>query len=272
MTRRIHFISGLPRAGSTLLAAVLRQNPRFHAAMTSPVAWLTFTLRPEMSAPAQFASAFDDDRRRAMLRGLFDAYYAGIEREVIFDTNRVWTGNLALLADLHPQARVICCVREVNWIIDSIERLVQANPLQTARIFPADDGKTVFSRVERLMHPEIGLIGAAWSNLRQAWFGEHADRLLLVSYEGFVQDPRGAIDAIYRALGEPSFAHDCNAVSYDAAEYDAELGMPGLHRVRPRIERATRAPIIPPEIFKKFASMAFWKTQHERPCGPSIIC
>ncbi|MEG3936419.1 MULTISPECIES: sulfotransferase [unclassified Microcoleus] len=32
-----HFISGLPRSGSTLLAALLRQNPRFHGAMTSPL-------------------------------------------------------------------------------------------------------------------------------------------------------------------------------------------------------------------------------------------
>ena len=37
MQNGIHFISGLPRAGSTLLAALLRQNPRFHAGMTSPV-------------------------------------------------------------------------------------------------------------------------------------------------------------------------------------------------------------------------------------------
>jgi len=28
---RYHFISGLPRSGSTLLAAILRQNLRFHA-------------------------------------------------------------------------------------------------------------------------------------------------------------------------------------------------------------------------------------------------
>ncbi|MEZ2280070.1 MAG: sulfotransferase [Microcoleus sp.] len=34
---RSHFISGLPRSGSTLLAALLRQNPRFHSAMTSPI-------------------------------------------------------------------------------------------------------------------------------------------------------------------------------------------------------------------------------------------
>jgi sulfotransferase len=29
MRNRFHFISGLPRSGSTLLAALLRQNPRF---------------------------------------------------------------------------------------------------------------------------------------------------------------------------------------------------------------------------------------------------
>ncbi|WP_333154680.1 sulfotransferase [Microcoleus sp. B9-D4] len=34
---RALFISGLPRSGSTLLAALLRQNPRFHSAMTSPI-------------------------------------------------------------------------------------------------------------------------------------------------------------------------------------------------------------------------------------------
>lgn len=32
-----HFISGLPRAGFTLLSAILLQNPRFHAGMSSPV-------------------------------------------------------------------------------------------------------------------------------------------------------------------------------------------------------------------------------------------
>jgi Sulfotransferase family len=36
----MHFISGLPRSGSTLLAALLRQNPRFEAGMSGPLAGL----------------------------------------------------------------------------------------------------------------------------------------------------------------------------------------------------------------------------------------
>ena len=46
----IHFISGLPRSGSTLLAALLRQNPRFEAGMSGPLAGLFGALLSEMSA------------------------------------------------------------------------------------------------------------------------------------------------------------------------------------------------------------------------------
>src|ERR1700685_2110174 len=37
MALKIHFISGLPRSGSTLLAAILRQNPAFRASMSTPL-------------------------------------------------------------------------------------------------------------------------------------------------------------------------------------------------------------------------------------------
>jgi hypothetical protein len=51
MQNAFHFISGLPRSGSTLLAAILRQNPAFHAAMTSPVGALYMALETAMPTP-----------------------------------------------------------------------------------------------------------------------------------------------------------------------------------------------------------------------------
>ena len=53
MLNGIHFISGLPRSGSTLLAGILRQNPRFHAAMTSPVGAMYMALEGALR-PAAF--------------------------------------------------------------------------------------------------------------------------------------------------------------------------------------------------------------------------
>jgi sulfotransferase len=49
MSTKFHFISGLPRAGSTLLSAILKQRPRFSATMTSPVAALACAIRPKMT-------------------------------------------------------------------------------------------------------------------------------------------------------------------------------------------------------------------------------
>src|SRR5215469_14147188 len=114
MVSHIHLISGLPRSGSTLLCALLRQNPRFVASMSSPVASLVGALMPKMSSASEFAVFFDDARRRTILRAVFDGYYAELPPgHVVFDTNRTWTGRIAMLADLFPEARIICCVREI---------------------------------------------------------------------------------------------------------------------------------------------------------------
>jgi hypothetical protein len=60
MQKVIHFISGLPRSGSTLLAASLRQNPRFHAGISSPVASLFMALQAAMSRRNEAAVFIDE--------------------------------------------------------------------------------------------------------------------------------------------------------------------------------------------------------------------
>ena len=86
--RTFHFLSGLPRSGSTLTAALLRQNPRFHAGMSSPVAALFEGLIAQVSAGTELSTMVDDEQRARLLRGLFDGYYADRPEPVIFDTNR----------------------------------------------------------------------------------------------------------------------------------------------------------------------------------------
>ena len=65
----IHFISGLPRSGSTLLAALLRQNPRFEAGMSGPLAGLFGALLSEMSARNEYSIFIDDAKRSASCMG-----------------------------------------------------------------------------------------------------------------------------------------------------------------------------------------------------------
>src|ERR1700733_1421441 len=78
----IHFISGLPRAGSTLLAALLRQNPRFHAHMSGPMGSIFDALLGSMSGSNEFSLFISDEQRQRILRGAFTSFYADMAKEV----------------------------------------------------------------------------------------------------------------------------------------------------------------------------------------------
>ncbi|HEY2623443.1 MAG TPA: sulfotransferase, partial [Dyella sp.] len=58
--RKFHFISGLPRSGTTLLAAILNQNPRFRAGMTSPLADIMGVVIAEASSKNDFSFDVSD--------------------------------------------------------------------------------------------------------------------------------------------------------------------------------------------------------------------
>jgi sulfotransferase len=133
--RQFHFISGLPRSGSTLTAALLLQNPRFHAGISSPLASLFESLIAQVSAGSELSSMVDQGQRARLLKGLFDSYYADRPEPVVFDTNRAWTAQLPALMRLFPEAKLVCLVREVAWIMDSLERQYRQNAFEHTRLF-----------------------------------------------------------------------------------------------------------------------------------------
>lgn len=256
--RKFHFISGLPRSGSTLLSGILLQNPRFHAGMTSPVGALCSAVLGQVGAGTEFGPVVGRDKRRTLIRGLFDSYYADVGNEVVFDTNRAWCAKLPMVFDLFPDAKVIACVRNVAWVMDSFERMVRANPYEHTRMFGALGARgTVYSRVDMLaQHDQT--VGSAWTALREAFYGEHARSLLLVDYDLLTRAPAKVLDLVYDFLGEPHFAHDFDNVEYSAEEFDQQLGMPGLHTLKTQVRHTPRRTILPPDLFEKFNQMSFW--------------
>lgn len=257
---RYHFISGLPRSGSTLLAAILRQNPRFHAGMTSPVGALFTAMLQQFAAGTEFGPVITQEQRRRVVRGLFDSYYEDQrDKSVVFDTNRMWSARMPALMDLFPQAKVIACVRNVAWVMDSLERRYRANPYELTRLFNDDiERNTVYSRVDTLAQRNR-LVGFAWAALKEAFYGEHAQSLLVVDYDLLAQAPDKVVPLVYQFLGEEPYAHDYTDVKYDAPEFDATLGVHGLHKIRPRVALEDRTTVLPPDLFEQYAALSFWK-------------
>ncbi|MCJ8272470.1 MAG: sulfotransferase domain-containing protein [Psychrosphaera sp.] len=256
--QQVHFISGLPRAGSTLLAGILRQNPTFHAAMSSPLAALTGTCLEQIGAGGEFFTFFDEPKRKRMCHALFDAYYQDKDDfEVIFDTNRIWTARLHQLTGLFGDFKVICCVRNPAWVMDSFERIYRKNPFDYSRMFNPQSRQTVYSRCESLINA-AGTVGSAWTALKEAFYGDHSDRLLLIDYDLLAQHPQRTIQLLYQFIGLPAFSHDFDNVDYQENEFDQKLGVKGLHNVRRKVTFEARRSILPPDLFQKYHEMAFW--------------
>ena len=252
--KTLHFVAGLPRAGSTLLEAILRQNPQFYASVQSP---LFDVFRAALQALSNSDSSLfvGDTQRERVLHAIPEAFYCHVPGEqVVFDSHRGWCTLLPAIATVSPRSRVICCLRNPAWVLDSIERIVQANALRTSRIFGYETGN-VYTRHDTLTAKQ--LLGPALRAVRQAWFSEYADRLIAIPYESLVERPRQVVEKLYQLLGEEPFPHDFKNIDYAETEFDDRIGLPGMHSVVGPIAKRSRDTILPPEIFRQHDS-EFW--------------
>jgi sulfotransferase len=267
-----HFISGLPRSGSTLLAALLRQNPRFHADITSPVSRLYSSLLAGMSAEHETFVQISATQRKRLIHGLFDNYYEEIaaNKPIIFDTSRAWASRLVGIRQLFPDARAICLVRDVAWVVDSLERLAAQNPYQPSALFGYDPEGTVMSRVDHVLESS-SIVGFALAATKQAFYGADAERVLFVRYERLVAEPHAVLARLYEFLGEAPFAHDIDSVEFEAEAFDRMVQTPGLHRVRRGISFEPRRSLLPPDVFERLSKLSFWSDPDSNPHGVEVL-
>ncbi len=266
---KLDFISGLPRAGSTLLGGLLAQNSRFKAGVSSGLAELLIVLLRGMSF-GDYSLFVSDEQRKATLRALIEGYYSPFgEYELIFDTNRAWCNLAGVIAELFPEARIICCVRSPAWALDSFEQLIQRNVFVVPKIFGTDSWQNVYTRAEAMMS-STGTIGSSIEALRQAWFGPWAHRLIVLRYESLVERPAEIMERLYEALGESRYSHNFDHVEHDEPELDSRLGLPGLHRVSGPVLARKRNTILPRDLFTRF-DHSFWDIADENPQGVLVL-
>ena len=255
---KFHFISGLPRSGSTLLAAILRQNPCIHASIQSPVGQCVTELHHAMSGANEAHWFITDTQRAAMLRGLFENYYAGIKADIVFDTNRRWCAAMSLVLQMFPDAYVLCCVRAPVAIVDSIEWLLQKHPLTLSTIIGLTPATTVYKRVNMLMDPN-GLVGYALNATREAYFGLHRDRLIMVNYDDLARFPYETLAEIHEKCNFPPFKYTFDKLEPipGADLFDRSIGTPGLHALKTKVVYEPRTSILPPDIYESLPK-PFW--------------
>lgn len=261
MSKTYHFISGLPRSGSTLLSAILKQNPRFTAGISDPLQMYANAVIQQTHIGAGLESTVSINKRKELIYGLFDSFYSDAT-DVCFNTNRGWSSDTALLADLFPNFKMIVCLRDVPWILDSFEQLNNKNPYTIKPLYHHQQLGSVYERTHMLMGniPNFaGYVAGPLSSVRQSMFSNERNHICYVEYDALVKNPAGTMKLIYDFLGETFFEHDFNNVEDSYDEFDAQAQIEGLHKVRKKVEFRTRPSILPNDLWQQYSDSSFWK-------------
>lgn len=256
--KKYHFISGLPRSGSTLLTSILNQNPNFYSNISNPLARFVRSVITEAHAGPGYALQCPELKRFELIQNLVDTYHSERPEKVCFNTNRGWTALLPILDCTHPDAKIICCVRDINWVLDSFEQLFKKNPFSLSRMYSEQEAETVYTRAYALMSPGH-TVRFAYDSLKEAITGPHKNKIMLVEYDQLAKNPEQTMRSIYAFIKEPYFAHDFNSVEASYDEYDIEAGIIGLHKIRKQIAYIPRDSIIPPDLWNEFKNLEVWR-------------
>jgi sulfotransferase len=130
-------------------------------------------------------------------------------------------------------------------------------------MFGFDPRLTVYERYG-LWRDWNGLVGVGLNGLKQAFYGDQANRLLLLRYETVVKDPGYAMGRVYDFLDIEPFAHDYANLAQSSDSTDFMLGTPGLHTVRNVLQYDERRTVLPKDIWMRAAADTFWEGENPR--------
>lgn len=238
--KTLHFIAGLPRSGSTLLANILKQNPTIHGEAVSSLSsifgsinasWAT--LEPNLEYPNYKA-------KMGVLSSVMQGYYQHIDKPIIFDKDRGWIPLLSTVESvLQRQVKIIVCVRNPAEILASFERLRKENPLFFTRAdMSLRESSSIASRAYYYAGPD-GAMGQAHRHIKDAIIMGYLDRFLFVDYGRYCNSPKAQTKRIYDFFELPYFDHDFHSLKQEEVYNDHAVGLPDLHKIKPEIVKTT---------------------------------
>lgn len=253
--KKIVFTSGLPRSGSTLLSAILNQNPRFHANMSLPVRQIFDSIIETLNVSGNNKNYFSDEKIEKILRSFFDSLYDD-NKSVYFNNNRLWTARKQLLNRLYPNHKMIITVRDIGWILDSFERLSKNNIYSKPSYSTGQYNSDIYARCEQY----FGLIIGPYNGIKEIIY-TNSENCMIIEYDTLVSDPYSVMKKIYEHIEEPFFEHDFNNIENikNYEKYDDQINMPGLHELKKVVTPFDRKTIIPPDVWEKHRGMEIWK-------------
>lgn len=257
-------VTGLPRAGSTLLCQLLAQHPEIQCeGHSSPLCNTLLGIRRMISDDQFFLSQLDTSFETsyahlasAMQGFLHGWYHDSGTRRVVIDKNRAWLHAVELLLHIEPQARLVVCLRELGQIYGSIEAQHQRTILVDFIDHLADYDR--FGRADMLFAKDR-VIGAPLIALQAVLDLPNAvkQRLYFVRFEDLVAQPVKCMSHLYAWLELAPFEIDPERLAMGMRESDSHYRLKYPHRQSTRVAAPTPH-LVPPRIQQQIETVWAW--------------
>src|SRR3990172_6822134 len=226
MSKALHFLSGIPRSGSTVLAAILNQNPATHVSRTSGLVHALDGVANTWASTGLLDKT-DKDRKKlsATMLGIVNSFYSDTDKPIVIDKSRGWP---------------------IAQIIQAMQQVLGRTPKIVATVRSVPDCAASFVRVA---HPEnlddfiysgqlMDHLKAAFISLQNGY--EYAPEcFLFVEYEDLIANPKEQLARVHAFLELPDFGYDFDNIDGTSVKEDDEEmhGYAGMHNVKPKLER-----------------------------------
>lgn len=233
-------LSGLPRSGSTLLSAILSQNPKIHSEGNSAVCQTMWDMVQslENKSTEQLAANDRGHTIHELISAIPRIYYSNIAEteKIIIDKCRSWTidENIEILKKyIDNNIKIIVMERHITEIANSFVTLYKKNnkTVDIEKYFTPDS--------EPLMRPVNGILQARHDT---------DNTFIFIQYQELIDFPEETIKKIYDFCSWDHFDHNFDTIIPKYRENDDTYGLTGFHNVFPQIKKEKRENVLEQNI------------------------
>jgi len=269
-----YFMAGLPRSGSTMLSAILNQNPDIYSGPSSPIIGLMVNLENYMANDELFLAYPKIDQAKQIISSAISHYYSDINKPIIIDKNRAWVNKLEYIENYFDiQAKVLCPVRSIDEVLTSFISMHRRNPYEINGKINFMDEMLVKNNMSltddnrcELLASANGILGQSYTGLKDAVLKGYEKQLHFIEYDDLINNPKETMEKIYQFLEIPYFEHDFNNLINLHQEDDAKIyGISDMHSVRKELKSTSLNPeeVLSEYMLNQCKDAEFWRNLTE---------
>ena len=257
MKQKLHFMSGLPRSGSTVLASILNQNPNVYVTPTSPMLNVAVKMQEAWREDPTVKANYFEEQARNLTKAILPAFWQHRTEPIIIDKGRGWAKNMPTVNALFGEKiKVVVVERDLPSIMASWLTIIKNQTNSNfdknliARGYPATDENRM---------------GEMWFNMvndciegTQQIKKDVPDQIIVVQYDDIITNPTNEIRRIEEFLELPGHQYDFDNIQSDTADDDLlAWGFEGLHTIRPKLSKTAKDPkeILGTELYNRFVEI-----------------